>query len=93
MVKTLLVIKRTMSKHFLVLQHIAIEHPGFIRDLMKQANITWDTIHLDKGQSLPTNVSNYSAVLSMGGPMDVWEKEHHSWIHDEECLYGMGIGL
>ena len=75
-----------MSKHFLVLQHIEIEHPGFFRDLMKQANITWDTIHLDKGQSLPTNVSDYSGVLSMGGPMDVWEKESYSWIHDEESF-------
>ena len=75
-----------MSKHFLVLQHIEIEHPGFFRDLMKQSNITWDTIHLDKGQSLPTNVSDYSAVLSMGGPMDVWEKESYSWIYDEELF-------
>ena len=75
-----------MNKHFLVLQHIEIEHPGFFRDLMKEANITWDTIHLDKGQRLPTNASDYSGVLSMGGPMDVWEKENYPWIHDEELF-------
>ena len=78
-----------MSKHFLVLQHIEIEHPGFFRDLMKQANITWDTIHFDKGQSLPTNVSDYSGVLSMGGP-DVWEKDSYSWIHEKNHLYENG---
>ena len=75
-----------MSTHFLVLQHIEIEHPGFFRDLMKEANVTWDTIHLNKEQRLPTNVNDYSAVLSMGGPMDVWEKENYPWIHDEELF-------
>ena len=74
------------NTYFLVLQHIAIEHPGFIRDLMNEADITWDTTLLDQGEKLPANIDKYSGVLSMGGPMDVREKENHPWIHDEELF-------
>ena len=68
------------------MQHIEIEHPGFFRDLMREADSTWDTIHLDRGQKLPSKLSQYSGVLCMGGPMDVWQKERYPWITDEELF-------
>tara|TARA_Y100000588_G_scaffold105760_1_gene115663 strand:- start:573 stop:677 length:105 start_codon:yes stop_codon:yes gene_type:complete len=31
----------------LVLQHIAVEHPGIFRDFMAADKVAWDTVELD----------------------------------------------
>lgn len=73
-----------MKHHYLVFQHIDIEHPGFFRDLMRAAEISWDTIHFNLDHRIPTDINKYSGLLSLGGPMDVWEKDRYPWITEEE---------
>lgn len=67
----------------LVLQHIAIEHPGVFRDFMKEDGISWDTVELNEGERIP-NFNNYDALIVMGGPMDVWEEKEHPWLVEEK---------
>jgi GMP synthase-like glutamine amidotransferase len=69
--------------HFLVFQHIPVEHPGIFRDFMSKDGITWDTIELDEGDSIP-ELDNYDALIVMGGPMDVWEEDKHPWLITEK---------
>jgi GMP synthase-like glutamine amidotransferase len=69
--------------HFLVFQHIPVEHPGIFRDFMTEDGITWDTIELDEGDSIP-ELDNYDALIVMGGPMDVWEEDKHPWLITEK---------
>ena len=69
---------------FLVLQHIEIEHPGIFRDFMRADGIAWDTVELDEGESIPP-LGGYDALISMGGPMDVFEEDAHPWIADEKA--------
>jgi GMP synthase-like glutamine amidotransferase len=69
--------------HFLVFQHIPVEHPGIFRDFMTKDGITWDTIELDEGDSIP-ELDNYDALIVMGGPMDVWEEDKHPWLITEK---------
>ena len=69
---------------FLVLQHIEIEHPGIFRDFMRADGIAWDTVELDEGESIPP-LGGYDALISMGGPMDVFEEDAHPWIVDEKA--------
>ncbi len=71
------------SKHIIVLQHIACEHPGIYRDFMQTQGMTWDAVELDEGESIPSLV-DYDAMISMGGPMDVWQEEEHPWLVDEK---------
>ncbi len=73
-----------MKHRYLVFQHIDVEHPGFFRDLMRAKGISWDTIHFDLHHRIPTDINKYSGLLSMGGPMDVWEKDRYPWISKEE---------
>ena len=68
---------------FLVLQHIDIEHPGVFRDFMREDGIAWDAVELDEGERIPP-LDGYDAVISMGGPMDVFEEEAHPWLADEK---------
>ena len=69
---------------FLVLQHIAVEHPGIFRDFMREDGIGWDTVELDEGEAIPP-LDGYDALISMGGPMDVFEEDAHPWLADEKA--------
>ena len=72
---------------FLVLQHIAIEHPGIFLEFMKRDNIQIDTVELDDGDSIP-DLKPYDAMIVMGGPMDTWQEEKHPWlIPEKESIY------
>lgn len=67
----------------LVFQHIAIEHPGVLRDYLREDGIAWDAVELDEGQAIP-DLGNYDALWVMGGPMDVWEEDAHRWLATEK---------
>ena len=68
----------------LVLQHINIEDPGYIKDLMIKdgANIT--TVELDEGEKIPSNLNTFDAMLCMGGPMDTWMENDYPWLIEEK---------
>ena len=68
---------------FLVLQHIDIEHPGIFREFMREDGVTWDAVELDEGEAIPP-LEGYDALISMGGPMDVFEEQEHPWLADEK---------
>lgn len=71
---------------FLVLQHIACEHPGVFRDFMRADGTRWDAIELDEGDAIPS-LDGYDALVVMGGPMDVWEESEHPWLRAEkQCI-------
>ncbi|HWA49185.1 MAG TPA: type 1 glutamine amidotransferase [Dongiaceae bacterium] len=67
----------------LVFQHVAVEHPGILRDFLKADGIAWDPVELDEGQPIP-DFRNYDALWVMGGPMDVWDVEENSWLIPEK---------
>jgi GMP synthase-like glutamine amidotransferase len=69
---------------FLVLQHIAVEHPGVWREFMREAAIAWDAVELDEGEPIPP-LDGYDALISMGGPMDVFEEAAHPWLIAEKA--------
>jgi GMP synthase-like glutamine amidotransferase len=68
----------------LVFQHIAVEHPGFFRDLMAADGSRWDVVELDRGDPIPTALSTYDALFVMGGPMDVWDEATLPWLTAEK---------
>ena len=68
----------------LVLQHIKIEDPGFIKDLMIKDGVELITIELDESEKIPTDLSKFDAMFCMGGPMDTWMEKEHPWLIDEK---------
>jgi GMP synthase-like glutamine amidotransferase len=69
--------------HILVFQHVEVEHPGIFRHFWKDAGVRWTAVELDHGEQIPSNLSGYDALVVMGGPMDVWQKEAHPWLTTE----------
>ena len=70
--------------NILVLQHIAIEDPGFIKDLMEADGWQLTQIELDEGATIPEDLSGFDAMLCMGGPMDTWMEDEYPWLIDEK---------
>jgi len=68
----------------LILQHIKIEDPGFIKDLMIKDGAELITIELDEGEKIPKDLSKFDAMFCMGGPMDTWMEKEHPWLIDEK---------
>ncbi len=73
-----------MSKNIIILQHIPIETPGYILDLMKKDKFNITTIELDQGEKIPNDLSSYDAMFCMGGPMDTWMEDAYPWLIDEK---------
>ena len=68
----------------IVLQHINIEDPGFIKDLMIAEGVKLTTIELDEGEKIPSDLNKFDAMFCMGGPMDTWMEKDYSWLIEEK---------
>jgi GMP synthase-like glutamine amidotransferase len=68
----------------IVLQHIKIEDPGYIKDLMIADGVKLTTIELDEGDRIPNDIAKFDAMFCMGGPMDVWMEKDYPWLIDEK---------
>jgi GMP synthase-like glutamine amidotransferase len=71
-------------KNILVLQHIEIEDPGYLKDLMQADGWNLMPVELDAGESLPADLSGFDAMLCMGGPMDTWMEAEYPWLIEEK---------
>ena len=67
----------------IVLQHIKIEDPGYIKDLMLLDNVNLTTIELDEGEKIPNDLNKFDAMFCMGGPMDTWMEDKYPWLIEE----------
>ena len=71
-------------KKVIILQHISIEDPGYIKDLMIKDNYDLTTIELDEGEKIPENLDQFDAMFCMGGPMDTWMEKDYPWLIEEK---------
>ena len=68
----------------IVLQHIKIEDPGYIKDLMLNDGVNLTTIELDEGEKIPSDLNKFDAMFCMGGPMDTYMESQYPWLIDEK---------
>ena len=67
-----------------ILQHIKIEDPGHIKDLMISDGAKLTTIELDEGDHIPDDLTKFDAMFCMGGPMDTRMEKDYPWLIDEK---------
>lgn len=73
-----------MRKEIIALQHIGIEGPGTMGDFFNST--AWRLLILDvsNGDALPENLEDIQAVISLGGPMNVYEEDKYPFLKDED---------
>ena len=59
----------------IILQHIKVEDPGYIKDLMLNDKWNLTTIELDEGEKIPKSLDQFDTMFCMGGPMDTWMED------------------
>ena len=68
----------------IVLQHIKIEDPGYIKDLMLLDDVNLTTIELDEGEKIPDDLNKFDAMFCMGGPMYTYMEKEYPWLINEK---------
>jgi GMP synthase-like glutamine amidotransferase len=70
--------------NILVLQHIKIEDPGYIKDLMLADGFNLTTVELDEGEKIPDDLNKFDGMFCMGGPMDTFMEKQYPWLVEEK---------
>ncbi len=74
---------RKNQKEILIIKHIKIEGPGSIEEFLKNTNWNLKTVDLSKEESLHNSFKNIAAIISLGGPMNVYEEDKYRFLKDE----------
>lgn len=75
-----------MAKEIYVFQHAADEGLGIIKPYLKENGFSINTLHLYKGNGFPASLGRSSAIIVMGGPMNVYENEKYPFLKDETVV-------
>lgn len=65
-------------KPIAIFRHASTEGPGYLTAFLDRRMIPLQLIRIDAGDPLPVNVTNYSGLVFMGGPMSV--NDNLPWI-------------
>jgi GMP synthase (glutamine-hydrolysing) len=73
-----------MDRNIIIIQHDGEEGPGIIDQFFAAHGWSVDVIDLSRGDHLPDTFDEVSAVISLGGPMNVYEEDRHPFLTDED---------
>ncbi|MEM7828235.1 MAG: type 1 glutamine amidotransferase [Candidatus Aenigmatarchaeota archaeon] len=74
------------QKKILILQHDIAEGPGLLRMLVKESGLVPEICHLYREQRIPSHFSDFCSIISLGGPMNVYECDRYPFLLDEEFV-------
>jgi GMP synthase-like glutamine amidotransferase len=80
-------------KPVLVFQHIWCETPGIFLDLLREQSLPVETVKLFEGDRPPDDLSPFSGLLVMGGPMSVNDEADYPWLKAEDRILKEALAL
>ena len=80
-------------KPVLVFQHIWCETPGIFLDLFREQKCPVETVKLYEGEQPPDDLSPFSGLLVMGGPMSVNDEADYPWLKAEDRILKEALAL
>ncbi len=69
--------------HIMVIMHVESEGPGSLGTFLESAGARLQVVRLYQGDRLPEDTSELHAVISMGGPMNVYEEDKYPFLREE----------
>jgi len=67
----------------LILMHVAHEGPGTLGVFLEEEGAEIETVRLDRGEKVPGQAEGIDLVVSMGGPMNVYEDGQYPFLAEE----------
>jgi GMP synthase-like glutamine amidotransferase len=80
-------------KPVLVFQHIWCETPGIFLDLLRERKCPVETVRWYEGDPVPDDLSRFSGLLVMGGPMSVNDEADYPWLKTEDRILKEALAL
>ena len=80
-------------KPVLVFQHIRCETPGIFLELLREQSLPVETVKLFEGDRPPEDLSRFSGLLVMGGPMSVNDEADYPWLKAEDRILKEALAL
>lgn len=72
--------------HVLAVQHVSIEGLGLFEALLKEFGAQTTVVDVSIGDQLPLDPKDFQAVISLGGPMNVYEEEKYPFLKCENTF-------
>ncbi|MGD8558768.1 MAG: type 1 glutamine amidotransferase [Gammaproteobacteria bacterium] len=76
-------------KPIAIFRHLEYEGPGYLADFLDNHQIPHTLIRIDQHDPVPQSISDFSAMVFMGGPMSV--NDDLPWIDEEAALIKQAI--
>ncbi len=67
----------------LIIKNIGIEGAGTLGSYLRKKGVIVQTVDLERGEKLPGTALEFSLVLVMGGPMNVYEENKYLYLAEE----------
>lgn len=77
--------------HALILMHIESEGPGTLGDFLDREGVRVTTLRLHRGDQLPADPGKADLIVSLGGPMNVYEDGKHPFLKEESLFLRRAI--
>jgi GMP synthase (glutamine-hydrolysing) len=75
----------------IVVMHVESEGPGSLGTFLEYADVEIATARLYAGDRLPSDLSGFDAVVSMGGPMNVYEEDQYPFLKEETAFLKQAV--
>lgn len=66
--------------------HVDSEGPGTLGEFLDRNGVDVTTLHLNRGDRLPADPRECDIIVSLGGPMNVYEDEKHPFLKKESLF-------
>jgi GMP synthase-like glutamine amidotransferase len=73
-----------------VFRHSATEGPGYCADFLERHGVPWQLVRIDAGAAVPSDATQFSGLVLMGGPMSV--NDDLPWIPPLLALIRHAVG-
>jgi GMP synthase (glutamine-hydrolysing) len=75
----------------LIIVHVESEGPGTLGPFLESSGAGVRQARVYTGERLPENIDGLNAIISMGGPMNVYEEQEYPFLKDETALLQKAI--
>ncbi len=75
----------------LIIVHVESEGPGTLGSFLDSSGVNIQLARVYSGEGLPENIDGLQAIISMGGPMNVYEENEYPFLQDETVLLRKAI--
>jgi GMP synthase (glutamine-hydrolysing) len=77
--------------NILIAMHVESEGPGSLGTFLEAAGARLHVVRLHDGDTFPQDIAELDAVISMGGPMNVYEEDKYPYLRDETLFLHKAI--